>query len=101
MPEITPLFTGLQDDNMPFGLPVYFWGGGARDRVYAELGKAGIGLTIHWEDICRDPRTNQNPLAVDMAGRMLTLAIDQRISHKQMDYLALNLISGISAAKTL
>jgi len=24
MPEITPLFTGLQDDNMPFGLPVIF-----------------------------------------------------------------------------
>ncbi len=41
--------------------------------------KRGVGLTIHREDIHSDPRTNQNPLAVDMAGRMLTLAIDQRI----------------------
>ncbi len=85
--EITPIFSELQDDAMPFGLPVYFPLGarGARDRVNAELGKAGIGLTIHWDDICSDPRTNQNPLAVDMAGRMLTLAIDQRIRHKQLD----------------
>ncbi len=97
IPEITPIFRELQADNMPFGLPVYFTPGGARDRVYAELGKAGIGLTIHWEDICSDPRTNQNPLAVDMASRMLTLIIDQRIRHKQLDYLALNLISATAA----
>ncbi len=75
--------------------------GSGRDRVYAELGKAGINPTIHRDDICSDPRTNQNPLAVDMAGRMLTLAIDQRIRHKQLDYMALNLISGITAAKRL
>ena len=86
---------------MPFGLPVYFSGGETRDRVYAELGKAGIGLTIHWDDIGSDPRTNQNPRSVDMAGSMLTLAIDQRIRHKQLDYMALNLISGINAAKTV
>jgi dTDP-4-amino-4,6-dideoxygalactose transaminase len=95
IPEITPIFSVLQADNMPFGLPVYFSPGGARDRVYAELGKAGIGLTIHWEDICSDPRTNQNHLAVDMAGRMLTLSIDQRIRHKQLDYLAINLIGSL------
>ncbi len=102
IPEITPIFGELQDDTMPFGLPVYFplGAGKARDRVYAELGKAGIGLTIHWEDICSDPRTNHNPLAVDMAGRMLTLAIDQRIRHKQLDYLAMNLIEKITGAKS-
>jgi dTDP-4-amino-4,6-dideoxygalactose transaminase len=98
IPEITPIFTELQADNMPMGLPVYF-SGGVRDRVYAELGKAGIGLTIHWEDIRSDRRTNQNKLAVEMAGRMLTLVIDQRIRRKQLDYLALNLISAITAAK--
>jgi hypothetical protein len=98
IPEITPIFGELQDDTMPFGLPVYFpLGGGVRDRVNAELGKAGIGLTIHWEDICSDPRTRQNHQAVDMAGRMLTLVIDQRIRHKQLDYLALNLIAAITA----
>ena len=101
IPEITPIFPSLQDDAMPFGLPVYFTSEEVSDRVYAELGKAGIGLTIHWDDIGSDARTNQNPLAVDMAGRMLTLAIDQRIRHKQLDYMALNLISGITAAKRL
>lgn len=98
IPEITPIFPDLQEDNMPFGLPVYF-SGVARDQVYEELGNAGIGLTIHWDDIRTDPRTNQNPYAVDMAGRMLTLTIDQRMSHKQMDYLAMNLIRGIASAK--
>ena len=96
--EVTPIFPELQEDNMPFGLPVYF-SGVSRDQVNEELGNAGIGLTIHWNDIPADPRTNQNALAVDMAGRMLTLVIDQRIRHKQMDYMALNLIGGIAKAK--
>jgi hypothetical protein len=99
IPELTPIFPELQEGNMPFGLPVYF-SGVSRDRVNEELGKAGIGMTIHWGDILTDPRTNQNNLAVDMAGRMLTLTIDQRIRRKQMDYLALNLIRGIAAAKS-
>ena len=60
----------------------------------------GIGITIHLDDICSDPRTYQNLLAVDIVGRLLTLAIDQRIRHKQLDYMALNLIGGINAAKT-
>ncbi len=99
IPEISPIFPALQADNMPFGLPVYFTGV-SRDRVNAELGKAEIGLSIHWEDICSDPRTRGNPLAVDMASRMLTLAIDQRTSQKQLDYLARNLVRGIEIAKT-
>lgn len=98
IPEISPIFPALQEDNMPFGLPVYFLGAD-RDHVYEELGNAGIGLTIHWEEIRTDPRTNPNHLAVDMAGKMLTLAIDQRMSHKKMDYLALNLIRGVASAK--
>lgn len=99
IPEITPIFRELQEDNLPLGLPVYFKGAD-RDLVYEELGRAGIGLTIHWEDIRTDPRTNNNHLAVDMAGRMLTLTIDQRVTRKQMDYLAQNLIHGIAAAKS-
>ena len=98
IPEITPIFPELQEDNMPFGLPVYF-SGVSRDEVYEALGNAGIGLTLHWDEIRSDPRTKQNKIAVDMAGRMLTLAIDQRIRHKQMDYIAMNLIRGIAAAK--
>jgi hypothetical protein len=99
IPEITPIFPVLQEDNMPLGLPVYF-SNVDRDRVYAKLGEVGIGLTIHWDEICTYPQTRTNHLAVDMASRILTLAIDQRTSHKQMDYLALNLIEGIRAAKT-
>jgi dTDP-4-amino-4,6-dideoxygalactose transaminase len=98
IPELTPIFPELQADNAPFGLPVYFTGV-ARDSVYEALGKAGIGLTIHWEEICTDPRTMQNKRAVDMAGKILTLTIDQRMRKKQMDYLAMSLIRGIAAAK--
>jgi hypothetical protein len=98
IPEITPIYRELQADNMPFGLPIYF-SEGLRDRVNEELGKASISLVIHWEDICSDARTRQNRMAVDMASRMLTLAIDQRISHKQMDYLAMKLIHSIAAVK--
>ncbi|MBE0697406.1 MAG: hypothetical protein IH586_10825 [Anaerolineaceae bacterium] len=98
IPEISPIFPELQADNSPFGLPVYFIGA-ARDRVYEELGNAGIGLTIHWDELRTDPRTNHNHLAVDMAGKMLTLAIDQRMRHKHMDYLAQHLIQGIALAK--
>ena len=98
IPEISPIYHELQADNMPMGLPVYF-SGGLRDRVNEELGKAQISLVIHWDDIRSDARTRQNLQAVDMASRMLTLAIDQRIRHKQMDYLAQHLIQGIAAAK--
>lgn len=94
IPEITPIFPELQPETSPMGLPVYFHGVD-RDRVNEELGKVGIGLTIHWDDLRFHPLTKSNPLAVDMASRILTLSIDQRISHKQLDYLAYNLTRGI------
>lgn len=99
IPEVKPIFPALQADNMPLGLPVYF-SGVSRDQVYEELGNVGIGLSIHWEDIPTDPRTNQNRLAVDMANRMLTLVIDQRTTRKQMDYLALKLAGAVAVAKS-
>lgn len=98
IPDISPIFPALQADNMPLGLPVYC-SGVPRDRVCEELGNAAIGLPIHWDDILSDPRINGNRVAVDMASKILTLAIDQRTSHKQMDYLAMNLIRGIEVAK--
>lgn len=98
IPEITPVFPTLQPDNMPLGLPVYV-SGVSRDAVYETLGNAEIGLSIHWEDIPVDPRTNKNRLAVDMANRMLTLVIDQRTSRRQLDYLALKLVSAVAVAK--
>ena len=99
LPEITPLFPALQEDNnMPLGLPVYL-NGVSRDAVYEYLGDNGIGLFIHWEELRHDPRTNGNQLAVSMAGKMLTLATDQRTSYQQMDYLAMQLAKGIAKAK--
>ena len=97
--EISVIFPALQEDNLPLGLPVYF-NGASRDLVYEELGQAGIGLTIHWEATRDDPRTNANRQAVDMAGRMLTLVIDQRTGRKQLDYLAENLARSVENAKT-
>lgn len=94
IPQITPIYRELQEDNLPLGLPVYF-SGALRDPVYEALGKAGISLVIHWDELRSDPRTNQNRRAVEMAGRMLTLVIDQRVRRKQMDYLAMKLIQAI------
>lgn len=87
LPELTPLYPVLPDGVMPLGLPVYI-SGVPRDWLFDELGNAGIGLTIHWDAIVRDTRLNHNPAAVEMAAKMLTLVIDQRISRKQLDYLA-------------
>ena len=86
IPEIKPIFTTLPADSMPLGLPVYIRGI-SRDWLFDELGRAGIGLLIHWDGLLRDPRLNGNPLAVKMASEMLTLVTDQRTSHKQMDFM--------------
>lgn len=90
--ELSPIFPALQEDNSPLGLPVYV-NGISRDWLFDELGNSGIGLTIHWDELLRDPRLNHNPVAVDMASRILTLPIDQRTSYKQMDYLVQNLVA--------
>ncbi|HOW92547.1 MAG TPA: hypothetical protein PK883_09545, partial [Anaerolineaceae bacterium] len=59
-----------------------------RDWLLDELGEAGIGLTVHWGGIQHDQRLNGNPTAMEMAGKMLTLAIDQRLSRRQLNYQA-------------
>jgi hypothetical protein len=98
IPELTPVFPVLQKDVMPLGLPVYV-SGVSRDWLFDELGNAGIGLTIHWDGLLSDPRLNGNRVAVNMAGRILTLVIDQRTSHKQMDYLVQTTITCIEELK--
>ena len=98
IPEVQPIFPALQPANMPLGLPIYL-NGVSRDAVYEHLGENSIGLFIHWEELRHDARTNGNTLAVSMAGRMLTLAIDQRTSQAQMDYLAETLAGGIQKVK--
>ena len=96
--EISPIFPALQADNMPLGLPVYF-SGVSRDRVNDELGQHAIGLTIHWDELLHHPRTRLNPQVVSMASRMLTLPVDQRTSHKQLDYLVWQLKRAIRRAQ--
>ncbi|MBN2677191.1 MAG: hypothetical protein JXR32_03890 [Anaerolineaceae bacterium] len=96
--ELSPVYPVLQEENMPFGLPVYV-SGVPRDWLFNELGNAGIGLTVHWDGLLHDPRLNGNAVAVDMASRILTLVIDQRTSHKGMDYFAQTLSDRIDAAK--
>lgn len=83
---LTPIFHTLQPDDLPMGLPVYIHSV-PRDKLFDELGEAGIGLTIHWEGIRHDPRLNRDPVAAEMADRMLTLVIDQRTTCRQLDYL--------------
>ncbi len=98
IPELASIFPVLQEDVMPLGLPVYV-SGFSRDRLFDQLGNAGIGLTIHWDGLLRDPRLNRNRVAVDMAGRILTLVIDQRLSHKQLDYMVHTILGCIETAK--
>jgi dTDP-4-amino-4,6-dideoxygalactose transaminase len=96
--ELSPLFPALQEDNLPLGLPVYV-SDVPRDWLFDILGNAGIGLTIHWDELLRDPRLNGNHVAVDMASKILTLVIDQRTSHNQMDYLVQIVFDSIKSAK--
>jgi dTDP-4-amino-4,6-dideoxygalactose transaminase len=99
IPEIKPIFPTLQEDNMPLGLPVYI-SGVSRDRVNDELGDSQIGLTIHWDEILTHPYARSQPLAADMASRILTLTIDQRTSRAQLEYLALHLVRAVENAKS-
>jgi len=86
IPGITPLFPELPARVMPMGLPVYI-DGISRDQVYEELGRASIGLVIHWEELLHNQRTAANAEVVEMASRMLTLNCDQRTSKKQLKYM--------------
>ncbi|PKN88438.1 MAG: hypothetical protein CVU46_00705 [Chloroflexi bacterium HGW-Chloroflexi-8] len=98
IPELSPIFPDLQDGITPLGLPVYV-SGVSRDWLFDQLGSAGIGLTIHWDRLITDPRLNGNAIAVEMASKILTLVIDQRTSHNQMDYMFQILYDRIENAK--
>jgi len=87
IPGVKVIHPVLQPDTMPMGLPVYIESV-PRDLLLDELGEAGIGLTVHWGALQHDHRLNGNPTAVEMAGKMLTLAIDQRFSRRQLNYQA-------------
>jgi hypothetical protein len=66
-------------------MPVYV-NGAIRNDLFDMLGREGVGLTIHWDSLLTDPRTNHDPVTLEMGARMLTLVCDQRASHKQLDF---------------
>jgi dTDP-4-amino-4,6-dideoxygalactose transaminase len=94
LPGITPIFPALQDDMMPLGLPVYVsWF--SRDRLIELLAEESISLTVHWDALVCDPRTQNNPEIVSMAENILTLPVDQYTSMSQLNYLVDNLFKTI------
>jgi len=98
IPEIKPLFPILARDASPLGLPIYI-NAVPRDSLYEYLGNNSIGLFIHWQEIQHDARLASLQDTYDMAGRMLTLTCDQRISREQLDYLIHHLKEGIARLK--
>jgi selenocysteine lyase/cysteine desulfurase len=98
IPEIEVIHPALPEEIMPMGMPVYL-NRVDRDRVHESLGEAGIGLLVHWSEINQHPLTRQNVQAVDMTDHMLTLAIDQRTSKKQLEYLAVKLAGAVAVGK--
>ena len=98
IPEISIIYQKLPEGIMPLGLPVYI-NGISRDLVNEHLGNSSIGLSIHWDELLDDPRTNGNRTAVEMVNSMLTLTIDQRTTHAQLDYLIQKLGEGINLAR--
>ena len=96
IPGVTPLFTELPENMMPYGLPVYLEAS-IRDQVLDALGEAGISLLVHWDEIAQHPLTRLNKGSVGMANSMLTLPVDQRTSRKQLAYLAVKLAGAVAA----
>jgi len=73
---------------MPLGLPVYIEEI-PRDHVFDALGGGRHrSVPFDWDALLRDPRLNSDPVVVEMASRMLTLCIDQRVTRKQLEYQA-------------
>lgn len=85
IPGVQPLFGALLPDVMPLGLPVYCHAL-PRDTLYERLGSVSIATTIHWVGT---PAT--------FAHQMLTLPIDQRVTLKQLGYLAERLLWAVEA----
>jgi len=90
LPDIRPVYPALQSDNMPLGLPIYV-SGFSRDRLIDLLAEESISLTVHWDALLSDPRTQNNPKVTNMARNILTLPVDQYTSKSQLNYLVKNL----------
>lgn len=87
IPGVCPIYHTLQPDNMPLGLPVYV-SDFSRDRLIDLLAEESISLTVHWDALPSDPRTQNDPRVTKMANHILTLPVDQYTSRSQMNYLS-------------
>lgn len=87
LPGIRPIYTALQADNMPLGLPVYV-SNFSRDRLIDLLAEESISLTVHWDALLSDPRTQKDPRVTKMANHILTLPVDQYTNKSQLNYLS-------------
>ncbi len=99
MPGIIPVFPALQDEIMPMGMPVYVKGI-LRDHLLELLAEESISLTVHWDALLTDPRTQSTPKVHSMAERILTLPVDQYTSKNQLDYLVDHLARILSTHAT-
>ena len=99
MPGIIPVFPALQDEIMPMGMPVYI-SGMPRDSLLELLAEVSISLTVHWDDLLSDPRTQTSPKVHAMAERILTLPVDQYTSKSQLDYMVDHLTRILSTCST-
>ena len=86
LPALVPIYPSLQGDNMPLGLPVYL-NEPDRDQLLETLADESISLTVQWDALLTDPRTNANPLTVGMANKIITLPVDQYTNSEQIKYL--------------
>jgi hypothetical protein len=90
LPGITPVYPKLQPEIMPLGLPVYI-SGFPRDQLITLLAEESISLTIHWETLLADPRTQSDAGVIEMAKHILTLPVDQYTSMSQLNFLVKHL----------
>jgi hypothetical protein len=86
LPGIRPIYSALQADNMPLGLPVYI-SDFSRDHLIDLLAEESISLTVHWDALLLDPRTKNDHKVTKMARQILTLPVDQYTSKSQLNYL--------------
>jgi hypothetical protein len=78
-PHWMPLFTSWQEGSVPFNSIIVCQSGEIRDSLRKYLISQNIFPAIHWEQSTKETSSN-DPLAIDLANRILTIPTDQRYS---------------------
>jgi hypothetical protein len=74
-----PLFTSWQEGSVPFNSIIVCQSTDIRDSLRKYLIGQNIFPAIHWEQSTKETSSN-DPLAIDLANRILTIPTDQRYS---------------------